>query len=1188
MGIGNFTLGLKIWTICLLFLVFAVNPLKGQLDGTYTIGTSAGADYSDFSSAADDLENVGISGPVWFNIEAGTYNESVLIEDVSGVSSQDSIVFDGGDPDSVTVEYGAGHTWEMDETLSHTTLKNMAIENTDDTPDEYALYFMGDHVNIWNNDIYKPGGSDIQDIVVRAEGSGHTDFTDNYVDGGSISILLLDGDSSRFEDNTLIEGSTGGIGICGRVSVTEIVGNYMNPDEDGAYNTQQAGIWQGACGGEVPIDDKMVIKNNKIMESAGYGILFRYGNLNLTSDRSLIANNWITGGSASSSSRGGIAFGFFSGDPWDDFDGIDVIHNSIDWVDDNAIIFYTSEDPSDIELYNNSLKAREYAYYFEDDDATVAQSDYNNFYGNFEFDGSTLTSLSDWQSDSGLDDNSQEGDPQYLASGNLLPTAPQMFQNGTFFPELDTDITGKVRNDPPSIGATEILDHDLAVEHVLKPEELGVTPCGEAEEKVEVVLRNLGGKNAGNFYLTAKVDEGNFTDTAFYHHKDSIDAFTSDTVEIGSVNTQPGGVMNFTVHHDYALDEFRGNDTLEFQREFLFRPEAPEVMHDTFCGPQEDVELGVLAEEEADVRWAEDEEGGLFAFGDTITEEITESVTYYVDAQGKDNFCNSDRVPYHVSLNDPSVDLEEGDIFDGNYLGGEEEEPDRICTDDTVQYSIEPSENFNNEDYDEEWTIASYNVLDQDDSPAGEFQLEEPSNGNNGKMTFKPQSTETGDTFRVEIEAENLETGCTVWERHYAYVADRPEAHISVNTDEICFGDSLQIDNHSSIGDEQDVNYNLNFGDGSERLLQDFDTIGHEFAEEGTYEVVMTAESDYGCVDVAKKTVEVSQEVTADFEVAEEEVCKEEEVVFDNLSDTGDEELFYAWLFGDQETSNETNPVHAYEEEGEYDVELIVENDFGCTQTAMKEVQVNPLPEIDFDAPSVACLGEEITFEKESEEQINDFSWTFGDGNSSEAEEPQHAYEVVGNYEVMLTEINEYGCTDSSFHEVEVPEPPVSEFEAELELEDGHMEFEPVEGGLASYLWHFGDGESSEEESPRHQYEEDGVFEVSLTVTDEYGCESTDTAEVEYIWLTMEPGEANNADLQVYPNPAGEQVNIELNSREAMYIRLIDYGGRLVKEARLENGQDTSTWDLSGLEDGSYKLIIEGKNWQKTRGLIIE
>ncbi|MFC1948478.1 PKD domain-containing protein, partial [Chloroflexota bacterium] len=54
-----------------------------------------------------------------------------------------------------------------------------------------------------------------------------------------------------------------------------------------------------------------------------------------------------------------------------------------------------------------------------------------------------------------------------------------------------------------------------------------------------------------------------------------------------------------------------------------------------------------------------------------------------------------------------------------------------------------------------------------------------------------------------------------------------------------------------------------------------------------------------------------------------------------------------------------------------------------------------------------------------------------------------------------------------------------------------------------SYLWEFGDGETSTDENPSHSYDDSGYYTVSLTVTDDRGNTDTQTREG---YITVEPG----------------------------------------------------------------------------------
>ncbi|UCC18110.1 MAG: PKD domain-containing protein [Dehalococcoidales bacterium] len=62
-----------------------------------------------------------------------------------------------------------------------------------------------------------------------------------------------------------------------------------------------------------------------------------------------------------------------------------------------------------------------------------------------------------------------------------------------------------------------------------------------------------------------------------------------------------------------------------------------------------------------------------------------------------------------------------------------------------------------------------------------------------------------------------------------------------------------------------------------------------------------------------------------------------------------------------------------------------------------------------------------------------------------------------------------------------------------------------VSGGISpySYLWEFGDGETSTDENPAHSYDDSGYYTVSLTVTDDRGNTDTQTREG---YISVEPG----------------------------------------------------------------------------------
>src|SRR5690349_4960605 len=82
-----------VWIATGMFLLFT-GVAKAQLSGTYTICAS-GCDYSTIQAAATDLSKKGISGSVTMQIKPGTYNEAVVVNAISGVTSTKTVTFKG-------------------------------------------------------------------------------------------------------------------------------------------------------------------------------------------------------------------------------------------------------------------------------------------------------------------------------------------------------------------------------------------------------------------------------------------------------------------------------------------------------------------------------------------------------------------------------------------------------------------------------------------------------------------------------------------------------------------------------------------------------------------------------------------------------------------------------------------------------------------------------------------------------------------------------------------------------------------------------------------------------------------------------------------------------------------------------------------------------------------------------------
>jgi gliding motility-associated-like protein len=138
--------------------------------------------------------------------------------------------------------------------------------------------------------------------------------------------------------------------------------------------------------------------------------------------------------------------------------------------------------------------------------------------------------------------------------------------------------------------------------------------------------------------------------------------------------------------------------------------------------------------------------------------------------------------------------------------------------------------------------------------------------------------------------------------------------------------------------------------------------------------------------------------------------------------DTSETMPTYEWMFYDQigsgGSSNDTMPTHEYMNDGIYDVELILTSQYGCkSDTVVKElVTVYPVPNSTFtmDPQAAGVFDAEIQFFDNSEPDIAQWYWSFGDSSYSLMQNPIHTYEDAGTYEVQLIVGTSHQCYDTS------------------------------------------------------------------------------------------------------------------------------------------------------------------------------
>lgn len=134
----------------------------------------------------------------------------------------------------------------------------------------------------------------------------------------------------------------------------------------------------------------------------------------------------------------------------------------------------------------------------------------------------------------------------------------------------------------------------------------------------------------------------------------------------------------------------------------------------------------------------------------------------------------------------------------------------------------------------------------------------------------------------------------------------------------------------------------------------------------------------------------------------------------------------YEWNFGDANTSSAKDTVHTYLQSGVYTVTLTVRNDEGCSSTISKQISISVITDLTAKFSvnqDVQCLnGNSYAFHDLStistpNHSMSTWKWYFGNGDSTDVQNPVYSYDSVGTYEVRLVVTEQPGNTQSSYYQ---------------------------------------------------------------------------------------------------------------------------------------------------------------------------
>ncbi|MEM7109100.1 MAG: PKD domain-containing protein [Bacteroidota bacterium] len=409
-------------------------------------------------------------------------------------------------------------------------------------------------------------------------------------------------------------------------------------------------------------------------------------------------------------------------------------------------------------------------------------------------------------------------------------------------------------------------------------------------------------------------------------------------------------------------------------------------------------------------------------------------------------------------------------------------------------------------------------------------------------------------------------------------VVAMPEANFTVGA--ACVGEEVTfLDSSTGTGSLSSYQWDFD-GDGT----LDSELSGNNFFTytiSGDYTTTLTVDNGFGCLSTVSKSVNFRAAAQPDFSASR--VCLGEETTFTDASENVDEEAVYNWDFdgdGNIDSESTTGAAFTFDTAGSYRASLLISSG-NCPARIEKTVFVEALPAPVLDASLSICAEDEVVLNPGT---FVTYVW------SNESTEPTLVVREAGDYSVTVT--NEAACTATAQTTISLEGAVNSFFSYGIETGDFStiVNFENSTPNTTSYLWDFGDGNTSTEAAPSHEYTEidpffGGVFNVCLTAFN--SCSSEQYCELVGLVITETESEQFNGQVSIYPNPAETSVTLSwLQISNPVRVTITDLQGKELLNSIVKDRQIKLSTD--NISAGQYIVSIIHNDFSHQEILVIK
>jgi PKD repeat protein len=342
--------------------------------------------------------------------------------------------------------------------------------------------------------------------------------------------------------------------------------------------------------------------------------------------------------------------------------------------------------------------------------------------------------------------------------------------------------------------------------------------------------------------------------------------------------------------------------------------------------------------------------------------------------------------------------------------------------------------------------------------------------------------------YSVTLTATNA-AGCVNSKNRSVVMYSRPQTDFTVALPPFsCSGSPTQFtDATPNPSDSNIASWLWDFDDGGSTSM--LKNPQHTYINAGTYQVSLTATTNFGCSRTIQKPVLISPSPAVDFSFSPS--CRSVPVSFTDL--TPGTNLSWLWQIESSFYSTQ-NPVHTFTTSGSKTIILTVTGANGCIGSRNRTVVVPQVLVPDF-ITDRTCANQPTLFT----DNTNDFAdpvtawqWTFGTLGSGTGNPQTFTFPSTGSVNVNLNVTTQTGCSYSRLKSVTINAPPVAGFTASPTVGEPPLTvaFTNTSTGATSYLWKFGDTNesTSTETSPQFVFDQLGQYIVELTAVNSLNC----------------------------------------------------------------------------------------------------